>query len=506
MFAVPGWSVDSKLLKVQNVEVSEHKEGLVGTQPSKKRKRDHGQKHVEVNSKNLGELWEKVIEGKSSSHDVMRSKRQRKRQKAATGSDASITVTGTELSLGEGGKENESKKDRRRRDASETKHGSMKGPQANAEEGSSKKKQKRPKIHEQQGDQLTELEGSPAANTEGKVQVVKQDQGPKLTPLQASMRQKLISARFRHINQTLYTTPSSKAFDLFQDSPEMFQEYHEGFRKQVEVWPENPVDGYHAQITQRGKLRGHSEGKKAAPTPLPRTAGTCHIADLGCGDATLAQNLQRDKKKLHIEIQSFDLQSPRRLVTKADIAALPLEDGSVDIAVFCLALMGTNWVDFIEEAFRILRWKGELWIAETRSRFGRPKKAGSGRVEHSVGKRKKTNQSEIMRMEGQGEERDLMVEVDGVEMKGADVDVSAFVDVLRKRGFLLMGDVETGNKMFVKMAFVKGATPAKGKGVKQLSEQGSEMKKKPKLKFLAEEADENVNEASVLKPCVYKLR
>src|SRR5204863_5798997 len=64
----------------------------------------------------------------------------------------------------------------------------------------------------------------------------------KLTPLHASMREKLVSARFRSLNETLYTRPSAEAYKLFLEQPEMFREYHEGFRRQVEAWPENPVD------------------------------------------------------------------------------------------------------------------------------------------------------------------------------------------------------------------------------------------------------------------------
>ena len=36
--------------------------------------------------------------------------------------------------------------------------------------------------------------------------------------------------------------------------------------------------------------------------------------------------------------------------------------------MFCLSLMGTNYLDFIEEAFRILKQHGTLWIAEVKSR------------------------------------------------------------------------------------------------------------------------------------------
>lgn len=34
---------------------------------------------------------------------------------------------------------------------------------------------------------------------------------------------------------------------------------------------------------------------------------------------------------------------------------VPLEDESVDVAVFCLALMGTNLREILEEANRVLR-------------------------------------------------------------------------------------------------------------------------------------------------------
>lgn len=45
------------------------------------------------------------------------------------------------------------------------------------------------------------------------------------------------------------------------------------------------------------------------------------------------------------------------------------EDASVDAAIFCLALMGTDYQMFVQEACRVLRMKGHIWIAEVRSRF-----------------------------------------------------------------------------------------------------------------------------------------
>ena len=38
--------------------------------------------------------------------------------------------------------------------------------------------------------------------------------------------------------------------------------------------------------------------------------------------------------------------------------------GSVDVAVFCLALMGTDYPSFLLEAARVLKPHGIIWIAE----------------------------------------------------------------------------------------------------------------------------------------------
>ncbi|MDE1770881.1 MAG: methyltransferase domain-containing protein, partial [Thaumarchaeota archaeon] len=44
---------------------------------------------------------------------------------------------------------------------------------------------------------------------------------------------------------------------------------------------------------------------------------------------------------------------------------VPLPNGSLDVVVFSLSLMGKNWDDYIEEAKRCLASNGYLFIAET---------------------------------------------------------------------------------------------------------------------------------------------
>ncbi|KAI9479595.1 methyltransferase-domain-containing protein [Zychaea mexicana] len=171
----------------------------------------------------------------------------------------------------------------------------------------------------------------------------KSNTGAKLTPLQQKMKEKLSGARFRWLNEQLYTTKGDESFKLFKEKPELFEEYHEGFRHQVESWPENPVDIFAKQLSK-----------------LP--AGTV-VADLGCGDAQIAHTLKKQK------VLSFDMVAKNDKVVACDIANLPLPDGFVDVAVFSLALMGTNYLDFLKEAKRVLKAGGELKIAEVVSRF-----------------------------------------------------------------------------------------------------------------------------------------
>lgn len=362
----------------------------------------------------------------------------------------------------------------------------------------------------------------------------------KLTPLQQRMAAKLTSARFRHLNQTLYTSPSNEAVQLFADSPQAYTSYHAGFRAQVAVWPQNPVEGFIEDLKLRGKMvvqsqkkmfRDVKKGKKGKAhmkdagsaggdeggrqsDPLPRTRGACTIADLGCGDAHLAESLQPLKQALSLNILSFDLAKgdtpSARLVTVADIsnlAAAGVRDGIVDIAICCLSLMGTNWVEVVGECARAMRAGGEFWVAEIKSRFARPgrgKNKGDG-----IGKTK------VRKGEGnddgvEAEEAVALEELEDATGSKDETDVSAFVEVFRKRGFHLKGEPDMANKMFVRLRFIKATRPEKAveneKGGKASFGQGFRGKQVGKTKFLDGEAEAEVDENKVLKPCIYKTR
>ena len=164
-------------------------------------------------------------------------------------------------------------------------------------------------------------------------------QGSKLL---SKMQQKLQGAQFRWLNEKLYTCSGDEAFELMQESPGSFGDYHAGFRSQTQHWPVQPIEKAIQWVRK-----------------LPRDAA---VADFGCGDAMLAA---RVKHKVH----SFDLVAANDSVTACNMSDVPLGDCSVSAGVFCLALMGTDYGSFLVEAHRVLKPGGRLWIAEVRSRF-----------------------------------------------------------------------------------------------------------------------------------------
>ncbi|KAG2207350.1 hypothetical protein INT47_006824 [Mucor saturninus] len=260
------------------------------------------------------------------------------------------------------------------------------------------------------------------------IQKVEEDDG--LTPLQRKMKEKLSGARFRWLNEQLYTTPGQHSFDLFQEKPELFDQYHEGFRHQVESWPVNPVDVIIDQLKS-----------------LPK--GTL-IADLGCGDAMIAQSLTKQT------VLSFDLIAKNDLVTACDITKLPLEANSIDVAVFSLSLMGTNYLDFLKEAHRVLKIGGELKIAEVVSRFS---------------------------------------------------DLDSFIGLLESLGFDFM-DKEDDNKMFVMLYFTKQPNFEEDENEEMFSGLSKTQKRSLKKGAGINNSKIKLQKKSqqLLKPCLYKKR
>ncbi|KAL2644023.1 hypothetical protein R1flu_011610 [Riccia fluitans] len=165
---------------------------------------------------------------------------------------------------------------------------------------------------------------------------------PKSQSFLEKMRARLSGGRFRMLNESLYTCNGDEAFELFRQDPGAFDLYHTGYQEQMSRWPVLPV----TVVTKW--LMAHS----------PNLV----VADFGCGDARLAKSVKN-------KVFSMDLVSSDPSVIACNIAKTPLETSSVDVAVFCLSLMGTDYSTFLEEAHRVLRSRGWLLIAEVKSRL-----------------------------------------------------------------------------------------------------------------------------------------
>ncbi|OIT36983.1 PREDICTED: ribosomal RNA-processing protein 8 [Nicotiana attenuata] len=156
------------------------------------------------------------------------------------------------------------------------------------------------------------------------------------------MKARLSGGHFRMLNEKLYTCSGDEALNYFKENPDLFNVYHAGYQEQMLHWPEQPVN----IITKW--LKDHS------PSLV--------VADFGCGDGRLARSVKN-------EVWSLDLVANDPSVIACDMSNTPLLSLSVDVAVFCLSLMGTDYPSYIQEAHRVLKPRGWLLIAEVKSRL-----------------------------------------------------------------------------------------------------------------------------------------
>lgn len=180
------------------------------------------------------------------------------------------------------------------------------------------------------------VKGSENKSTQGK-------KPKKETSLLDSFSRQLEGSKFRYINEVLYTSRGDQAVQLFKEKPQLFDEYHSGYEKQVESWPVNPLD----------VIISHIKSDENA----------LQIVDMGCGEARLSEELS-DRT-----VRSFDLVAHNNRVEVANISKVPVKKGWADVVVFCLSLMGTDFHLFLKEGFRILKTDGLLYIAEPVSRI-----------------------------------------------------------------------------------------------------------------------------------------
>lgn len=134
--------------------------------------------------------------------------------------------------------------------------------------------------------------------------------------------------------------------ERLQDNPEEWQQYHTLYRAARANWSIIPYEYMIDWCRQRSDYV---------------------IGDFGCGEALLGHGV-RDLHTLH----SFDHVAIDGSVTACDMSQVPLNDGELDVAIFSLALMGTDIGGYLAEAHRTLKLDGQLHLIEPHSRLSDP--------------------------------------------------------------------------------------------------------------------------------------
>ena len=131
-------------------------------------------------------------------------------------------------------------------------------------------------------------------------------------------------------------TEHSKFHIEISENPESWFEYHKARHENMQTWEEIPYEYIATKIKNKNRV----------------------VADFGCGENLMRTFIPNNK------VYSFDHVAIDETVIACDMCHTPLEDESIDIAVFSLALWGSNFEDYFKEAYRVLNYDGLMYIAE----------------------------------------------------------------------------------------------------------------------------------------------
>ncbi len=145
------------------------------------------------------------------------------------------------------------------------------------------------------------------------------------------------------MNRMWNQSHSHEIHERLQHNPEEWEQYHTLYRESRKGWAVIPYEEMIRWCQRRSDYV---------------------IGDFGCGEAMLAVALS-DRHT----VCSFDHIAINQDVVECDIAHVPLDDETLDVAVFSLSLMGKNFTDYLLEAYRTLKLDGSLHIIEATSRF-----------------------------------------------------------------------------------------------------------------------------------------
>lgn len=158
-------------------------------------------------------------------------------------------------------------------------------------------------------------------------------------------RQARIQSELSEFNRRGKTTKSSTMHKEFTDNPDSWFRYHALRKERMGQWDEVPYE----YIATKIRNRNHK------------------VIDFGCGENLFKNCIP------HNEVISFDHVSHNGSIAcdMKDVSQW-VGNESVDVCVFSLALWGTNYKDYITEAYRTLNYGGVIHIAEPAKDYETP--------------------------------------------------------------------------------------------------------------------------------------
>jgi hypothetical protein len=173
--------------------------------------------------------------------------------------------------------------------------------------------------------------------------IIRKDINVNLTPMEIEHR--IIKyGEFSHLHQRINSENSETTHERLTKNPEEWMEYHRQYRDARKNWMIIPYE----EIIKR----------------ISELSSRLLIGDFGCGEAKVMEHFGSQR------VHSFDHVAINDNVISCDMKKIPLEDNSLDIAIFSLSLMGQNWWDYLDEAKRCLAPNGYLFITETNKSMG----------------------------------------------------------------------------------------------------------------------------------------
>lgn len=156
-------------------------------------------------------------------------------------------------------------------------------------------------------------------------------------------------SEYQELTKKMSIQKSETTKKMFKMTPSLWFQYHanrdfsfKGYDRQEEI-PVNKIITY-LETKSNKKLK---------------------ILDLGCGRNLIKEHFKNNKK---LDIIGYDYVSYNNSIA-CDISNLPEEDETIDICVYSQSLMGSNWKEYLDEGFRVLRYNSEMIISESIERY-----------------------------------------------------------------------------------------------------------------------------------------